>query len=68
MTAYEPCIQFHAFWCVHSKSQILRVRNVKKQNLTQPKAAKLATLHILLSTFCYISHLFSYLDVSVTDH
>ena len=36
--------QFHAFLCVRSKSQILRVKNVKNQNLTHPKAAKLATL------------------------
>ena len=29
------------------KSLILRVTNVKRQNLTHPKAAKLATLHII---------------------
>ena len=29
---------------IYSKSKILRVKNVKKQNLTHPKAAKLATL------------------------
>ena len=39
--------QFHAFKCVRSKSQILRVKNVKNQNLTHPKAAKLATLQLL---------------------
>ena len=37
--------------CVRSKSQILRVKNVKKQNLTHPKAAKLATLHNGLTHF-----------------
>ena len=30
--------------CLRSKSKILRVKNVKKQNLTHPKTAKLATL------------------------
>ena len=37
--------KIHAFFCVRSKSQILRVKNVKKTNLTHPKAAKLATLY-----------------------
>ena len=41
--------QFHAFFCVRSKSQILRVKNVKKTNLTHPKAAKLATLKFALN-------------------
>ena len=35
----------YAFLCVRSKSQILRVKIVKKKNLTHPRAAKLATLY-----------------------
>ena len=31
--------------CVRSKSLILRYKCLKKQNLTHPKAAKLATLY-----------------------
>ena len=41
--------QFHAFLCARSKRQILRAKNVKNQNLTHPKAAKLATLYIVVS-------------------
>ena len=41
--------QFHAFFCVRSKSKILRVKNVKKTNLTHPKAAKLTTLDLLIN-------------------
>ena len=39
--------QFHAFLCVRSKSQILRVKNVKNQNVTHPNAAKLTTLRVI---------------------
>ena len=46
--------QFHAFFCIRSKSQILRVKNVKKTNLTHPKAAKLATLPSRLSNHAHI--------------
>ena len=46
--------QFHAFLCVSSKSQILRVKN---QNVTHPNAAKLATLITLADIYvpvrCY---------------
>ena len=38
--------KIHLILCVRSKSKILRVKNVKKQNLTHPKAAKLATLTV----------------------
>ena len=45
--------QFHALLCVRSKSQILRVKNVKNQNLTHPKAAKLATLKLVNLWLCH---------------
>ena len=47
-------IEFHAFLCLRSKSQILRVKNVKKQNLTHPKAAKLATLSLTDTRFLHL--------------
>ena len=37
-------IKFHAFLCVRSKNKFYAIKMLKKQNLTHPKAAKLATL------------------------
>ena len=45
--------KIHAFFCVRSKSQVLRVKNVKKTNLTHPKAAKLAILRVAVLTMTW---------------